>query len=209
MMRATLLLILLAVVAPARAETYRVDLIVFRNLWGADTAERAPATQPMDLRGAIEPTNVEALARAGIQLVPDGDFGLNPEWASLRVSKQFRPLIRIAWTQSDPPQDRGPSILIRGGAKMTVTEPGGFGAHEGYEVEGKVALLLSRFLHVDADLRYTETVADTGALALWPLVERRRMRRDELHHLDSPRLGILAKVSKPVPPGTVAAPAAE
>ncbi|HKY93455.1 MAG TPA: CsiV family protein [Nevskiaceae bacterium] len=204
MTRAALLLLLLAVVAPVRAETYRVDLIVFRNLWGTESGERAPAARAVDLRGAIEPTDVAALARAGIQLVPDGDFALGPEWASLKSSKQFRPLIRLAWTQTDPPQDRGPSILIRGGTKMTLTDPSGFGAREGMEIEGKVSLLLTRFLHLDADLRYME--AGTEPLAIWPLTERRRMRRDELHHLDSPRLGIVAKVTKPPAPGMVVPP---
>jgi hypothetical protein len=203
MTRAALLLLLLAMVAPVRAETYRVDLIIFRNLWSGDANERPPPPSPTDLRGAIEPTDIEALTRAGIRLVPDSDFALNPEWASLRSSKQFRPLIRLAWTQNDPPQDRGPAILIHGGAKMTVSDPGGFGAHEVSEIEGKVSLLLTRFLHVDADLRYTEPGSEP--LAVWPLVERRRMRRDELHHLDSPRLGILAKVSKPAAPATVKA----
>lgn len=203
-MRATLFFLLLVAVAPVRAETYRVDLIVFRNLWGVDADEKPPPAHEPDLRGGIEPSNVDALARAVIHLVADGDFALGPEWASLKSSKQFRPLVRLAWTQDDPPQDRGPAILIHAGSKMTVGEPGGFGARETMEVEGKVSLLLTRFLHLDVDLRYADP--GTDPLAIWPLVERRRMRRDELHHLDSPRLGVIARITKPLPPGTVSPP---
>ena len=58
-------------------------------------------------------------------------------------------------------------------------------------VDGRVMLLIvNRYLTLDADLLYT---AGTSS---WRLDTRRRMRRDELHHLDSARLGILARVTK-------------
>ena len=63
MTRAAFLLLLLAVIAPARADTYRMDIIVFRNLWAGDTTEHPPPAHATDLRGAIEPTDVEALTR--------------------------------------------------------------------------------------------------------------------------------------------------
>ena len=71
-------------------------------------------------------------------------------------------------------------------------------------IDGTVALRLSRYLFLDADLMYTQPLPD-GRLASYTLKEVRKMRRDELHYLDSPRLGVVAKVTKA--PVQAAAPA--
>lgn len=183
----------------ARAETYRVDLIVFRFLGPA-----GEAGQPVRLPGsgapgtpAIDPKDTAQLAAAGITILPDAEFTLGPEWASLRSSRDFRPLVRLAWTQKDPPSENGPRIQIRSGAKLMLSDPESMRAGEVSEIDGSVALLLSRFLHLDADLAYTPP---EGEMVSWHLKERRRMRRDEVHHLDSPRLGILAEVTKVAAP---------
>jgi hypothetical protein len=42
---------------------------------------------------------------------------------------------------------------------------------------------------------YTQNGPD-GARMSYRLRENRKMMRDELHHLDSPKLGILARVTK-------------
>lgn len=168
--------------AQAADATYRVDLIVFVDLWHADAEAGAPAGAP-NLQGAIRPDDVAALRAAGIEILPDEQFGLDDEWKHLRYSKQFKPLLRLAWTQRNPPEDRGPAIAISAGESTDPTSPAA-------RAEGSVALRLSRYLHVDADLQYVE-----NGLA-WKLDERRRMKRDEVHHLDSPRLGLLARVTR-------------
>lgn len=179
---------------PAHAETWRVDLIVFRYLGTADEAGQMPVAP--DLRRAIELDDAQHLSAAGITLLPDSDFGLADHWTRLRSSPQFRPLIRLAWTQNDPPPDNGPRLHLRSGAKLTLASAKGLGVREFQEVDGSVALHLGRFLHLDADLLFTEA---GDPPATWRLDERRRMRSDELHHLDSPRLGVIVKVGKWVP----------
>jgi len=177
-----LLLSLLGASAPARAETYRVDLILFVDLW-ASGSEAGAAPAAANIRNAIDLDDVSKLRAAGIELLPEDQFALLDQWQHLRYSKQFKPLLRLAWTQKDPPQERGPALRLKiGGNAADGTPP---------MVDGSVALLLSRYLHVDADLQY---VSEGQA---WQLDERRKMRRDEVHHLDSAKLGILAQVSKP------------
>ena len=63
-----------------------------------------------------------------------------------------------------------------------------------YPVDGSVALLAGRFLHVDAEMIQTQEIS--GELRSFRLKERRRVKRDELHHLDSPRLGMLVRVQR-------------
>jgi hypothetical protein len=164
----------------AHAETYRMDLIVFVDRYAA--TEAGVAGQLPDLGGAILPDNSAALQAAGITVLPDAAFALQTEWQRLKNSKRFEPLVRLAWTQRDPPSAKGPAIRVRWG------EPNASGVTP---VDGRVMLLIpDRYLTLDADLLYSSGTAS------WRLDTRRRMRRDELHHLDSARLGILARVTK-------------
>lgn len=183
---------LLAVLAPcAQAETWRVDLIVFRFLGGIEEAGRLPEVP--NLQTAIELDDAAALSAAGITLLPESEFGLSDHWARLKASPQFRPLIKLAWTQNDPVPTGGPRLRVRSTAKLKLRDAQGLGEREFHEVDGTVALHLGRFLHLGADLLLTVGGETPKA---WRLREERRMRSDELHHLDSPRLGVLVKVVK-------------
>jgi hypothetical protein len=182
----------------AQAETYRVDLIVFRDLWASDASGGGEAVQPVDTRGVIDLGARERLAAYGISVLPESDFALDESWRRLRNSQQFRPLARLAWTQVNPPQQDATRLRIRVGETRTLSDPQRLIALEVYEVDGSVALLRDRYLHLDVDLSYTP--ADPAATLShplgYPLRERRKLMRDELNHFDSPRLGLLARVSR-------------
>lgn len=182
--------LMLCLAMPVQAATYRVDMIVFLNNIDSGEQGRKPGSAPS--AQGIDPADTAALSAAGIRIVPDADFALNDEWQRLRNSGAFRPLIRLAWTQNDPPAEPGPALAIRYGQPMAYQNMDSFESFDIQPVEGTVALLLGRYLHLDVDLRYA---AMSGPdLVTYPLSERRRMRRDELHHLDSARLGVLARV---------------
>lgn len=186
-------LMLLAAPLQAAAETYRVDLIVFVDRYRSG-GEAGDASRLPNLRGSIDPGDAGSLRAAGIVVLPDEQFGLAEEWQRLRNSKQFQPVMRLAWTQKDPPGERGPSLRIKAGKAQRVEDGESLGAASVNEIDGSVALLLGRYLHLDSDLVYN---ADGRS---WRLAERRKMRREEIHHLDSPRLGLLARVTKAEPP---------
>ena len=201
-----LALLLLAAALPiaAHAERYRVDLIVFLDRGGMTTELPKPFVPP-DLTKALELTP-EALAGSTIELVPDAAFGMPEVWNRLRYSKRYQPLVKLAWMQTDPTADRVLPLHIHSGLPLTVlpssTDPAAAPAPTLQTVDGTVALRLSRYLFLDADLIYTQPQPD-GALVSYALKEVRKMKRDELHYLDSPKLGIVAKVTK----APVAAPA--
>jgi hypothetical protein len=198
-----LALVLIGASLPAQAATWRVDLIVFRFLGGIDERGRLP--QAPGLTGAIELDNASALSAAGITVLPDAEFGLNDQWSKLKASPQFRPLIRIAWTQNDPPVENGPRLRLTAGNKLKIRDEQGLGEREFQEIDGTVALHLGRFLHLDAALIFTSPGEPPQS---WMLSESRKMRSEELHHLDSPRLGVITKVSKWGPGLTSDVPAA-
>jgi hypothetical protein len=188
----TLALLLATVAAPAQAETYRVDLIVFLDKSGGGESGRRVVAP--ELGGAIDPASTGALAAAGITLLPEADFALTSEWQHLRNAKRYQPLLKLAWTQKDPPQERGPALRVRYGQSFEVGSTDGIGAVAVSPVEGRIALLVGHYLHLDTDLVYTMPTG--GGFASYRLRENRKMKRDELHYLDSPRLGVLARVTK-------------
>lgn len=204
-LRRLLVLALLALSLPgtALAARYRVDLIVFADNTAAP-GEAPVAAQPPDLTRALELTDTAKLRAAGIELLPDDSFGLDEAWKRLRNSRNHEPLLRLAWLQKDPPAERGVSLRLRWGAPSGGLGRGGAAV---YPVDGTVALLVGRFLHLDADLAHTRADED-GTLHSFRLRERRRLRRDELHHLDSPKIGLLVRAQraeeKPAAPAATA-----
>lgn len=201
-------LALLAALLPpsAAAERYRVDLIVFADRSAAAGEYTQPLLLPESAR-SLEPWESAPLRKAGIEILPDEQFGLTEQWNRLRNSKNHQPLIRVAWIQKDPPAERGVALRLRHGSPLTGMTAGG--STEVYPVDGWVALLAGRYLHLDANFVHTQALED-GALGSFKLRERRRLKRDELNHLDSPRLGVLVRAQRADPkPALVNPPAAK
>lgn len=190
--RIALALALALAAGTARAERYRVDLILFTDAQGAGSEAPVPA-QPPDLARSIEPFDLTKLRAAGIEVLPDESFGLTDVWTRLKNSRRHEPVLRLAWLQKDPPAERGVSLRLRSGSPLSLQTASGASAV--FPIDGTVALLLGRFLHLDVDLAYTQA-GESGTLNSYRLRERRRLRRDELHHLDSPKLGVLVRVQK-------------
>lgn len=190
--RLFLTLALLAAPGAALAERYRVDLIIFIDR-SAAAGESTQQLKIPEVAKALEPYEVVPLRSHGIEILPDESFGLTEEWNRLRNSRNHQPILRLAWLQNDPPAERGHAIRLHWGNAFTQTS--GLSSQRVYPVDGSVALLAGRYLHLDAHLAYTQTV-DNGDLRSFVLDERRRVRRDEVHHLDSPRLGILVRATR-------------
>ncbi len=183
---------LLAAAGTAQAGRYRVDLILFADKTGV--ADESPlALQVPNVKGALEPYDATALRAAGIEMLPEEQFGLGEAWAHLRNSRNHQPLLRLSWLQKDPPADRGIALHLHYGTALTSNTDAGSTAV--YPVDGTVALLAGRFLHVDADLVSTQ-VTGSGNLVSYRLREKRRVKRDELHHLDGAKLGVLVQVTR-------------
>lgn len=184
---ATLLLMLPTL---ACANTYRVDLIVFLDKTAPSEQGRRYA--PPRIAGALALDNVAALRAAGITLIDDAQFGLNHQWQRLKTAKRYQPLMRLAWVQRDPPTGRSTPLRLTSGEGFTIGD--NLASSVVLPVEGTVNLSGGQLLHLDADLVYTQP--DDGSALSWRLDERRKMKLNELHYLDSGRLGVLARIVK-------------
>ena len=163
----------------AQAETYRVDLLLFVDKSAPAELGQIPVLP--DMRRALELSDTAGLAKAGITLLAPEQSSLSSEWQRLSNSKRYQAVARVSWIQKNPPEDKGPALHIRFGEPANGIAP----------IDGTLALTAGHYLHLDVDILYTQPAGVS-----FRLHEDRKLLRDELHHLDSPKLGILARVSK-------------
>lgn len=181
MNRLAALLIALALPATAAAERLRVDVLIFLN--PPPLQERATTARRPDNERAIGIDDARGLAYAGIALLPESASSLAAEWATLSANRSYRPLLRLSWLQEAPDSERGPAlrIYLPGGAE---------GSLEGW------LRLQGGGMHpsLAADLETVQIAAGGSALG-YRLKQRRSLPLNTLHYLDSPRIGVLARVS--------------
>lgn len=203
--RSALLLILSLLSSPLMAADYQVDLLIYADRDAAQgTAGELPSEPAMpDLARALEVTDDPGLRAVGITMLPTENFALQKQWDHLLNSRRFEPIHKLSWRQRNPPTENGPAIRLAFGPSHQINDvPMYFGDLPGdrepeyiHQLDGTVTLLLSRYLHLDARLSWTEP-GPYGDLGSYHLRESRRMRSGELHHLDSPRFGLLVRVTK-------------
>lgn len=191
----------------AFAQDYDVEVLVYAALHADPGEERwpAPATLP-DTERALRP------GEAGTRSLGSAEGSLQAIAEAMRRSSQYRPLLHWRWRQ--PGAARGQTqpihLQIPAGTRTPLTEIAPNASKQAMQrlksnlelgvqgppdqplLDGTVTLTVTRFLHLAADLLYIDP--DTG-LPL-QLKESRRMRLNELHYLDHPRFGVLARVSR-------------
>ncbi len=111
-----------------------------------------------------------------------------------KLRQRFNTLAAGTWHQPLPARDRPQPLLLQIGTP----DP----RDQRFPLEGWLSVTRGRYVHVDVHLYYrrpsvvAEHFPQTAPTVLFS--ERRRMRVGELHYLDHPALGMLARV-EPVP----------
>ena len=186
MTRIALLLLALLLPAVAAAESYQIDVIVF--LQGGADGESPLPQQTIDSSHALEPEQTDALRNVGIHVLQEG--GLGETLHNLQASgHRYDPVAHLSWIQDNPPDGRGPVLHITGG-NLVDTPLGSV-----HSLDGTLSLHGGFYLHVDADLSWTQHMAD-GSIVSWRLSENRRLRLNEIHYLDNAKLGMIARVTR-------------
>lgn len=164
-----------------------------------------------------------ALERRSYQWLEADTFTLTGPARRLANSRGQRVLLHGRWLQPVPERDAPQPLLIHAGQRL----PGQHGAHE---LEGTVEVTLGRYLHFRTQLIYREPLLgrepleaarapDTPAPPLgqalsrealesagvMQLLESRRLRSDEVHYLDHPKLGVLVRIEPVTPPESLSA----
>jgi hypothetical protein len=187
---------------------------------GVPVPEIHPSLAPdpvLDFLAALGRFEAELAARSW-QWLDAETFTLSSQAARLARTREYRVLLHGRWLQPVPPRNAPQPLLVQTGPRYG----------DAFALEGFFAVTLGRYLHFRADLAYreplmgrnplTRALAPTGLatseppdLELTPagymhLSESRRMRSEELHYLDHPKLGVLVRIEPvQIPPELSAA----
>ena len=156
---------------------YQVEVIVFEHLnmnaggeiWPQDR-ERPQWDNALAIFGSANDPRFTPLSSAR--------YRMGGVYRTLRSSQGYRPILHLAWEQTGLPSSRARGVYI---------------AADNGQVEGKIQLEQSRFLHVEMDLIYPFG-GERGQFAR--LKERRRMKLKELHYFDNPVFGAIVQVTR-------------
>jgi len=188
-MRRYYLLALLAIALPASAaapnpdkdkdsNAYDVEVLVFENklpeLLGDELLARDPATVRRQMLDKAVPPERVTTEPTLIPVASD----------LLQKDGHYRLLATAHWQQVfDPTDSRSTVKPIR----IVSATPG--------ELEGAIRFTLSRYLHLDVNMLFQDTVTDPARPVLYQLHELRRIKSQETHYFDHPRLGVLVRVT--------------
>lgn len=199
---------------------YDVELVIFENLdpksreseqWPTSVKQELPEDEvvielnrpyPGKLPESFDPAMT-------FKTLPQDKYTLNAEVEKIKKSPSRRVLLHTAWRQPGMSWEEALNVHLTRtipavsdsstGANDEVIQEG-LSAESG-ELEAYIKVILSRYLHVDADIVF-RTRPQTGPFDFYiteseePEVFRlnqlrRRIRSTELHYLDHPVLGML------------------
>jgi Peptidoglycan-binding protein, CsiV len=159
--------------APADKEsTYEIEIVVFENrlpdLIGDEMLARDAEARVKKLETAVTP---EAAV---------SEPYLHPTITSLLDRDgHYRVLAHQHWQQTIDAK--------------TVAKPVRVVAANPAELEGTIRFFMSRHLHLDVDLLFRDITAGSGNVS-YRLSEQRKLKSQETHYFDHPRLGVLVRV---------------
>ena len=170
-------------------------------------------TQPQTQSQAMAPVTPSAAERAAklvadyqaelqgrsYKFEPSSTFLLGSEDGRLQRSNVYHVVFHRAWIQPVPDRDQLRPMLIQIRDRADSVP----------RIEGILGVTRGRYLHIDARLWYAvnanQTAIETEQPGYMELREQRRMRSGELHYLDHPKFGVLARVDPIQPPETLLA----
>ncbi len=164
------------------AAQYDVELIVFKHLYPDSGGELL-----RDDPGMPEDWHAQPPDSGNFRKLPASQFRMSNIEGALSRSRNYRPLLHIAWRQPGFGRASAQPVLIRRDGP----------ASAGQEITGTITLSRARYLHLTADLLFGSGSSPDVAEGAAPvrLLEKRRMRSREIHYLDNPYYGILVLVT--------------
>lgn len=169
------LILILLIVLPAAAsaattrdeKTYQVEVIAFQYVNPASNEQPVVTPPPVLPTNLVEPND---MAPAGLKLGNALD--------ALGQNANYRVLAHHAWVESLDAGEKVPAVHIH--------------SDDG-TLDGYVHFYMSRFLHFNVDLRYTDPTDPTHPL--FRIHESRRIKSNETNYFDDPHFGVLVRLT--------------
>jgi hypothetical protein len=121
-------------------------------------------------------------AAATFPALPSSRFKLTAIEQSLRRSRNYQPLAHIGWTQ--PGFDRNAAQYL----PVDALAPNS-------GLTGQIAVTRGRYLHLTLELTYDSPATADEPSQRYVMRQTRRMRSNERHYIDHPRIGVIALVT--------------
>ena len=232
--KAILPLLLLSVSLFSHAEEiryYDVEVVLFENL---DTASRQGENWPTSVELEVPETSIEIGKpypgpipkeydpKLTFKALSPKDYQLQEQATKIEESDSRRVLLHTGWRQPGMASENALTVYFKrqvpgvtpvsrapSAVPVEPSTPSRYVEAEAGELEGMIKVILSRYLHVDADIVFRPQIAEEprdffalnpGESSVQPVVyrlqqTRRRMRSRELHYLDNPVLGMLILIT--------------
>ncbi len=190
----------------ASAKDYLVEIILVENIRGANTTVNPSLYLPR-LKNAIG-LNGDKAAELGFELVED-QYAMTEYADKLKASGNYRLLKHFAWRQPGLDNESARAIRVNVGRGLALYIPEQYQQYDSFipastgptfedgarklsttTVAGTIKVRLGRFLHLDTRLVFT----DADSRHSYRLEHSRKMRSRELHYIDNPKFGLLARI---------------
>jgi len=194
LLAAALLSVGSAAAQQAPTQSYDVELLIFRNLSGRDTPEHwgveaagsgqrlaIPDDEPSPFSSTETPPAV--IPTTTFPALPAAKMKLTAIEETMRRSRGYQPLAHVGWTQPGFGRNSAKYLTL---SSLVASSSG---------VQGQIALTRGRYLHLTLDLVYDATTTAGEAPQRYVLRQTRRMRSNERHYIDSPKLGVIAVIT--------------
>ena len=150
------------------------------------------------------------LEQSSFSWLPNDTFILKDEYLAIRRAAGIRPVFHGRWRQSVPERNMAEPILIllKGSDSPKTLKK------QLSKIEGLVHLTAKKFLHLNLELWYHADGLGGNPISFpsslsnqnfgdehMELKESRRMRSDELHYIDHPKMGVIAIINEVKIPG--------
>jgi hypothetical protein len=200
---------------PVQAAWYQVEVIVFENVnpdadgesWDENPGlpDRWNAIDLVIGPGDAAPPATESNLIPYLALESSW-FRLDGVFRALRLSREYRPLLHVAWQQpgEGPAAERAVHLQLQRTPAAGATAGADLYVAPETVVDGIVQLRIGRFLHVAVDMAYfprpaqpAGEAAATGAAAEYLRMRgRRKILLNDLNYFDHPLFGMLVQVSR-------------
>jgi hypothetical protein len=177
----------------SQGQSYEVELLIFRNLSGRETPENwgveargsgqrlaIPDDEPTPFSDPEPPPPTAPIAT--FPSLPAAKMKLTAIEETMRRSRGYQPIAHVGWTQ--------PGFARNAAKYLSVNSlvPSSSG------LQGQIALSRGRYLHLTLDLVY-DAAATEESPQRFVLRQTRRMRSNERHYIDSPKIGVIAVIT--------------
>ncbi len=207
-MKKILLLIALSFLSVNAQAAYQVEIIIFEHLFHDAEGEVSHfGLKIPDLSNTVQLSSDTSGGDASYRLLPSSMYKLGGVYGELRSSREYRPILHLAWRQPQVTQSRSKYVHIRKADGIAQQDNSDDAL---VKLDGVIRIRSSQFLHADVDLFYfinelSESFINASAggqdsnqiqATFVELNETRRMKLNELHYFDHPVFGMLMRVSR-------------